>query len=150
MRAMLGRSRTYFVWMTLALAVPSAEAFPGLPAPPSKETAPATAPAAAPPQPEAPAPIAEADVPRAATAAETRIRALRSLASRTYETEEIAAASRSVLDSVEALKGWMQTREPAQQTARALRSIGQEWRLDADLLGGWMEATGHRLDALGA
>lgn len=89
-------------------------------------------------------------MPRAAIAAETKIRSLKSLASRTYETAEIVAESKGVLESVDALKGWMQAREPAQQTSRALRSIGQEWRLDAELLRGWMETTSHRLDALGA
>ena len=118
--------------------------------PPAPTPEPAAPPVAAAPAPEAPAAIAESEVPRAAIAAETRIRALRSLASRTYETDEITASSKNVLESVEALRGWMQARDPAQQTSRALRSIGQEWRLDADLLGGWMETTSNRLDVLGS
>src|SRR4029079_1112807 len=39
-------------------------------------------------------------------------------------------------------------REPRQQTPRALRSLGQEWAADEEILGAWMETTGHRLDAL--
>ena len=60
------------------------------------------------------------------------------------------AAIVSVLRSVEALKRWMHSREPRQQTPRALRSLGQEWAADEETLGAWMETTGQRLDALSA
>jgi hypothetical protein len=92
----------------------------------------------------------ESDVPRAEIAAETRIRAIRSLAGRTLETDVIAASIGGVLDSVETLKGWMRSREPRQQTPRALRSLGQEWSVDQEALGTWMETTSARLDALSA
>jgi small-conductance mechanosensitive channel len=94
------------------------------------------------------APFPESEVPRAAIAAETRIRAIRSLAGRTHETDAIAASEKAVLDSVRTLEGWMSFREPRQQTPRALRSISQEWRVNEETLGTWMESTGHRLDAL--
>ncbi len=109
--------------------------------------APAATPSPAPPA-ETPVAIPDSEVPRAAIAAETRIRALRSLAGRTRETDEIAASTASVLESVETLKGWMRSREPAQQTSRALRSLGQEWRGHQETLNAWMETTGRRLDAL--
>jgi small-conductance mechanosensitive channel len=44
----------------------------------------------------------------------------------------------------------MRSREPRQQTPRALRSLGQEWEVDKATLGSWMETTSHRLDALTA
>jgi potassium efflux system protein len=90
------------------------------------------------------------EVPRAATVAEIRIRTLRSLAGRTRETDEIRASSASVLASVDALNDWMRSREPQQQTSRALRSLAQEWHLNQEMLGGWTEAISRRLDALSA
>jgi small-conductance mechanosensitive channel len=92
--------------------------------------------------------LRDSEVPRAAIAAETRIRAIRSVTGRRLETDAIAAAEKDVLESVEALKEWMRTREPRQQTPRALRSIGQEWLVDEETLGAWMETTSGRLDAL--
>lgn len=95
-------------------------------------------------------PFEESEVPRAAIAAETRLRAIRSLVGRTKETDAIVASERSVVASVEALKEWMRSREPAQQTSRALRSLRQEWLVDAETLERWMSTTGQRIDALAA
>jgi potassium efflux system protein len=106
-----------------------------------------SAPAAAPARPVAAA-LPESEVPRAAIAAETRIRSIRSLTGRTRETDAISSASSSVFASVESLEEWMRTRDSRQQTSRALRSVEQEWRLDDQELSSWMETTGHRLDAL--
>src|SRR5262245_10388239 len=96
----------------------------------SSAAAPAAAPAAPAVAPAPPplTPIPEAEVPRAAIAALTRLRALRSLANRTHEVDSIAAEVGPVLDSVAGLKEWLGSRDPNQQTARALRSLGQEWR----------------------
>jgi small-conductance mechanosensitive channel len=94
--------------------------------------------------------LAQVDVPRAAIAATTRIRSIRSLAARTLGTDAIAGPAERVLASVEALKEWMRSREPRQQTARALGSLSQEWFVDGKALGIWMDKTSRRLDALSA
>ena len=138
-----------------ALSFPAAAAADPLsflkPAAPEKAAPPAeTPPEPAPAPPPEPAALPGSEVPRAAMVARTRIRAIRSLAGRTAELDVIASSEKSVLGSVEALKEWMRTREPRQQTSRALRSLGQEWRLDEEVLGQWMDVTGHRLDALSA
>lgn len=126
--------------------------FPGIPARsptgPEQPSPDATGPGAS-----APAEIvaiSESDVPRAAIAVETRLRAIRSLAARTIETETIASSVDGVLESVEGLKEWGSSRDPRQQTPRELRSLGQEWRVDEETLGTWMDTTGRRLDALSA
>jgi len=130
-------------------AIPSAGTTPAAPeAPATPATGAASTATSAAASTAAPAALAESEVPRAAIAVETRIRALRSLASRTRDTESITASSVAVLRSVDALKEWMRSRDPRQQTLRSLRSLAQEWRLNQDHLVSWMEATGSRLDAL--
>jgi potassium-dependent mechanosensitive channel len=119
-------------------------------APPGEASATPTPapPEGAPFQPAAPAALPESEVPRAAIAAETRIRSIRSLAGRTRETDAIASSAKPVFASVESLKEWMRARDPRQQTPRALRSVQQEWRLYDQELAAWMETTGRRLDTL--
>ena len=130
-------------------AIPSAGTTPAAPeAPATPATGAASTATSAAASTAAPAALAESEVPRAAIAVETRIRALRSLASRTRDTESITASSVAVLRSVDALKEWMRSRDPRQQTLRSLRSLAQEWCLNQDHLVSWMEATGSRLDAL--
>ena len=138
-----------FVMLVGALCGCAGQAPP--PAAPAPSAAPSVAaPAATAPVPAAPTALPASEVPRGAIAAETRIRSVRSLVNRTREMDTIGASATPVFESIESLKDWMRTRDPRQQTARALRSLGLEWRLDGELLNGWMEATGARLDALTA
>src|SRR6516225_9058081 len=141
-----------FVMLVGALCGCAGEAPP--PAAPAPSAAPSVAApaatAATAPVPAAPTALPASEVPRGAIAAETRIRSVRSLVNRTREMDTIGASATPVFESIESLKDWMRTRDPRQQTARALRSLGLEWRLDGELLNGWMEATGARLDALTA
>lgn len=137
-----------FALLLLGAAGAGLAAGPPVPSPaPAAAPEPATTAVAAP---SPPAAVPASEVPRAAIGAETRVRTLRSLANRTRETEEISASATNVLRSIDALKEWMRTRDPRQQTSRALRSLAQEWRLDHDQLVGWMQTTGTRLDALAA
>ena len=136
--------------MAAWLPVPAADPLSFLKPEAPTSAEPAPPPESAPPAPPEPVALPGSEVPRAAIAARTQIRAIRSLATRDAEIEAIQASEKSVLGSVEALKEWMRTREPRQQTSRALRSLAQEWRLDEEILGQWMDSTGSRLDALSA
>jgi small-conductance mechanosensitive channel len=117
---------------------------------PSAPSSPAAAPVQGAPSAGAASPVAleASEVPGKAMAAETRLRALRSLASRTRETASIAAALPGRLEAIDRLAEWTGSRTPRQQTPRALRSLSQEWGNHADVLRDWMDTIGRRLNGL--
>ncbi len=141
------RSTTVLLLFLAALAAACVEAGKGSVAPP-----PPSGGAGGPETPRgevaAPRAFEASEVPRAALVAETRLRAIRSLASRSREIDSIAASMPGMLESIDRLQEDARARTPRQQTLRGLRSMAREWRNNSDVLRGWMNTVGRRLDAL--
>ena len=143
-----------FLLVALGASCVEAPKEPSAAPPPSAAPAPSSAARGAPAE-ETPGPgpapavaLEASEVPRAAIVAEMRLRAIRSLVSRSRETDSIAADMPGLFESIGELKEWTLARASRQHTFRALRSMEREWINYAGILQRWMSTTSRRLDAL--